>query len=78
MPRPSLHFQPSPENFWLWFGGIWLAVGLPFLGVGVHAAYDQLTLNRRFETQALTARGMVLTKAAYKSSKSSDISYTER
>lgn len=76
MPPPSPHFQISPENFWLWFGGVWLAVGLPFLGIGIYAAYDQFSLNQRFETQALTVRGMVLTKAVHKSTKSGDISYT--
>lgn len=64
-----------PNNFWLVFGGIWLALGVPFLGGGIYTAYEHLTLNERFEKQAQTARGMVLAKEVRASKKSGEITY---
>jgi len=63
-------------SLWWQAAGICLTIGIPFLGAGLYAAYDQLTLDRRFETQGLTARGMVLTKAVHQSKKTGDTAYT--
>jgi hypothetical protein len=44
--------------FWLWFGGIWLFVGLVFLPVGIFVGLNE----RRFDQQGTVVTGMVLTK----------------
>ncbi len=51
------------RNFWYWFGGIWLAVGLPFLMLGGWFAWYELTLEQRLALSGRTAQGMVLVKS---------------
>jgi hypothetical protein len=63
----------TPKNFWLWFGGIWLTCGLPFLIIGLYAANQQLVADRRLAAEGRTVDGIVLTKAiTYSSSSSSN------
>jgi hypothetical protein len=50
------------ENFWLWFGGIWLIVGVPFLVSGLYGGWQQVSLSERLQTQGQVVSGMVLTK----------------
>ena len=45
-------------SFWVWFGAIWLAVGLPFVLIAAYLAVDE----RRFETEGRLVEAMVLTK----------------
>jgi hypothetical protein len=52
----------TPANFWFWFGGIWLAVGVPFLAGGLYATWYELTIEERLERAGMVARGMVVSK----------------
>ena len=52
----------NPRNFWFWFGGIWLGVGLPFLLIGAYFAWDEFTLDQRLERSGQRVQGMVLVK----------------
>lgn len=53
----------NPRNFWFWFGGIWLGVGLPFLLLGAFFAWYELTLETRLARAGQHAQGMVLVKS---------------
>lgn len=46
------------RHFWLVFGGIWLAVGLPFVLSGLH----MLRTESRFGEEAVSVQGTVLTR----------------
>lgn len=50
------------ENFWIWFGGIWLIVGVPFLVLGLYFGWQQVSLSERLQSQGQVASGLVLTK----------------
>ncbi len=52
----------NPRNFWLWFGGIWLLVGVPFLLIGGFFAWNELTLEQRLAQAGQRADGLVLQK----------------
>jgi hypothetical protein len=52
----------SGRTFKLWFGGIWLAVGLPFLVLGVHVGISEHDLGQRLIREGVYADGMVLAK----------------
>lgn len=69
----------TPKNFWFWFGGIWLSVGLVFLVVGVSVGIHRMSVNERLEREGRTVDGIVLTKEIYrksnKSGKQSNPSY---
>ena len=53
----------NPRNFWFWFGGIWLGVGVPFLLLGAFFAWNELTLESRLARAGQRAQGMVLVKS---------------
>jgi hypothetical protein len=53
----------GPGNFWYWFGGIWLAVGLPFLLLGAFFAWHEITLESRLALDGKQAQGTVLVKS---------------
>lgn len=55
--------MPSPTKFWLWFGGIWVGVGAPFLFIGLLVGARAIQTDRRFPAEAHTAQGLVLTKS---------------
>lgn len=61
----------TPKNFWLWFGGIWFAVGMPFLFIGLYFGFQHITVTKRLDFEGRTVEGMVLTKARKTSSSSS-------
>jgi hypothetical protein len=61
----------TPRNFWFWFGGIWLAVGSPFLLIGSFLAVQEASLSQRLEADGRTVQGLVLTKSRRTSSSSS-------
>jgi len=62
----------TPKNFWLWFGGIWLFCGSPFLIIGLSIGAQHIYVNNRLVAEGWTVDGMVLTKAiTYSSSDSS-------
>jgi len=65
----------TPANFWFWFGGIWLAVGVPFLAGGLYAGWHELTLDERLERAGVVARGMVVSKELRRSSSDSEPSH---
>jgi len=50
-------------NFWFWFGGIWLAVGLPFVLIGSGVGWYELTLEERLARGGAPASGVVLVKS---------------
>lgn len=52
----------NPRNFWFWFGGTWLGVGLPFLLLGAFFAWNELTLESRLARSGQRAQGIVLVK----------------
>ena len=54
----------NPRNFWFWFGGIWLGVGVPFLLLGGYFAWNELTLEPRLERAGQRAQGVVLVKSS--------------
>lgn len=61
----------SGKNFWLWFGGIWLLVGVPFLVIGLYIGAQNISVNKRLDAEGKTVVGIVLTKAITSSSSSS-------
>lgn len=61
----------TPKNFWLWFGGIWFAIGTPFLIIGLYVGFQHTTISKRLDTEGKTTEGMVLTKARKTSSSGS-------
>src|SRR5204863_9835111 len=50
------------SNFWLWFGGIWLAMGLLFLGIGAGAGFYRNEFAARLDREGVRVQGLVLTK----------------
>jgi hypothetical protein len=58
----------NPNNFWLWFGGIWLSVGAIFLVVGVSVGVYRSELNERLDKEGRTVDGTVLTKEIHTTS----------
>jgi len=60
----------TAKNFWLWFGGIWLSVGVVFLAVGGAVALRRASLDERFASESRAATGTVLTKEIISSSDS--------
>ena len=62
MARTSRSFGPSADTFWLWFGGIWLAVGLPFLLIGLSVTVSEQLRHRRLDAHGRVTEGRVLTK----------------
>jgi len=50
-------------NFWFWFGGIWLAVGLPFVLIGSGVGWYELTFEDRLARGGAPASGVVLVKS---------------
>jgi hypothetical protein len=52
----------TTDNFWFWFGGIWLAVGLLFAGIGGGIAYDRAGVDERLAASGVVAEGVVLVK----------------
>lgn len=53
----------NPRNFWFWFGGIWLGVGLTFLPLGAYFAWNEGTLESRLARDGQRASGIVLVKS---------------
>ncbi|HEU4617233.1 MAG TPA: DUF3592 domain-containing protein, partial [Gammaproteobacteria bacterium] len=49
-------------TFALWFGGVWLVVGVPFLVLGLYVGIDQHFASERMKAEGVVATGMVLTK----------------
>ena len=65
----------TAKNFWFWFGGIWFAIGVLFVGVSVAVYVYGAQLDARFAAQGRTTEGVVLGKEiAYSSSSSSSTS----
>lgn len=60
--RPGASVMITAENFWFWFGGIWLAVGLLFAGVGGGIAYNRAGVERRLAASGVATDGVVLVK----------------
>ena len=50
------------SNFWFWFGGLWLAIGVLFVGVGGGIGLQRSRLEARFEDEGSRTQGIVLTK----------------
>jgi len=51
-----------PQNFWLLFGGIWLLVGLPFLGIGLSVAWRLEALSDQLDREGRAVEAQVLEK----------------
>jgi hypothetical protein len=52
----------GPDNFWSWFGGLMLAIGLPFLGFGFVAGRDVFSRDLPLLRDGVTTRGEVVGK----------------
>ncbi len=54
----------TTDNFWLWFGGIWLTAGLSFLIIGgaIGLRLDGGALDAQLQAQGTRAEGVVLAK----------------
>jgi hypothetical protein len=52
----------TSRNFWTWFGGIWLGIGVPFLAIGIGVAIDGARLGARLAQEGRTVSGTVLAK----------------
>ena len=70
----------AKRSFPFCLGGIWLLCGLPFLILGIVFAVNEIRLAERFEKEAQTAEGLLLTKPirTRKNSKSYWVSYRFR
>ena len=55
--------RPNPTSL-LWFGAIWLIIGLLFLGGGLYALHDEMLPPRQLLDHGMHAQGEVLTKYA--------------
>jgi hypothetical protein len=64
----------ASKHFSLWFGGIWLVVGLPFLVIGLYLGAQNIIVAKRLTTEGRTVEGLVLTKAIKSSSSKSSSS----
>jgi hypothetical protein len=62
MPEQHSFFSLAKRSFAIWFGGIWLVVGAPFLIIGIYVGIDNLRTEERFQKEAQVAEGMVLNK----------------
>ena len=56
-------FGPSDETFWIWFGGIWLAVGLPFLLIGLWVTVAGHIRDQRLDERGRATEGVVLDRS---------------
>lgn len=54
---------PTPDTFWQWFGGIFLAVGTLFTVIGAGAGIQEYRSDARLRADGVVTSGMVLTKA---------------
>jgi hypothetical protein len=52
----------TTENFWFWFGAIWLAVGLLFVSIGGGIAVNRAGVDERFAAAGVATDGVVLVK----------------
>ena len=50
------------SNFWLWFGGLWLAVGLFFVAIGGGIGVYRSGLAAQLDREGVRAEGLVLAK----------------
>jgi hypothetical protein len=62
----------TAKTFWLWFGGIWVFCGLPFLIIGLYIGLQTFMVSTRLAAEGRTVDGMVLTKAITSSSSGSN------
>jgi hypothetical protein len=60
------------SSFAMVFGGLWLAIGLVFLPIGLSLAWHEYQRNTLIPADGALAVGMVLTKTVDRSSKNSD------
>lgn len=63
-------FGLNARTFWVWFGGLWLGVGLILLTAGIWLALTTLERQERFEAGAERTQGTVLTKYVRRSNSS--------
>lgn len=61
--RRRLRFELNARTFWVWFGGIWLAIGVMFLLVGGYAGYGAIRDMARLDSDGQRVRGVVLEKS---------------
>lgn len=52
----------TPQNFWIWFGGIWCSVGSLFLVIGLSVGLYHVRLHDRLDKDGRNDDGIVLTK----------------
>ena len=69
---PSRKFSFSGSTFATIFGGIWLALGLIFLPIGLSLAWHEYQRSTSVPAEGALAVGIVLTKTVASSSKNSD------
>jgi hypothetical protein len=59
------------RSFWLWFGGIWCVVGLPFLVIGIVTAHTE----RTYQREGHVIPGIVVSKEMRRATKDQSTSY---
>jgi Protein of unknown function (DUF3592) len=59
------------RSFWLWFGGIWCAVGLPFLIAGMVVAHTE----RTYQREGHVIQGVVISKELRRATNNQGTSY---
>lgn len=52
----------SGETFAMWFGGVWLVCGLPFLVLGIYFGMTDRAISERLAREGVSTEGMVLSK----------------
>lgn len=75
MPKRSSFFTINARSFWLWFGGIWLVVGAPFLFIGIYVGAQTVTQKERLQKEGQVTQGIVLTKSIGSSGRNSSPQY---
>jgi Protein of unknown function (DUF3592) len=71
MRAQALFMRFVTHSFWLWFGGIWCAVGLPFLIAGIVMAHTE----RTYQRDGHVIPGVVISKAIQRATKDQGTSY---
>ncbi|HEY5569256.1 MAG TPA: DUF3592 domain-containing protein [Gammaproteobacteria bacterium] len=68
----------TAKNFWAFFGGLWLVVGLPFFVIGLYLGVQHVSTEQRLEAEGRTVEGMVLSKAIQTQTSSSSSTGSRR
>jgi Protein of unknown function (DUF3592) len=65
----------TAKNFWFWFGGIWSAVGVRFLTIGIAVGIQDAAIDEQLAARGRETDGIVLSKEISGSSNSDSRTY---